>query len=310
MSAGSTTAGSVKGSSPLRWLPLALLALYAALDCVLQYALASTDAAALLHIPPGVIDFIRVCAATPPCPPCPNHWPRYWPPLHRSLSNDLLSASLCSPRCPPIFPSPRASNASHCGPRAAPHPTLPCCPLSHPPLQCPSPPPPPPHCPPFCVPTPSPVSDPLAAPLLPHGPLSLTSHFHCADLYIHCTLLRSPSPILQHSELAACKPNRLCTSFALFTTQGLDFVVAAGVPFYLFICPEAYCMLSEAPTLVLAQVCWMHQWQNPLTSHEMCKLGSYQSCSQYVILKQTQEKLHRMYVQTFEKRPHRVGCLW
>ena len=73
VSAGSTTAGSLKGSSPLRWLPLALLALYAALDCVLQYALAATDAAALLHIPPGVIDFIRVCAATPPCPPCLSH---------------------------------------------------------------------------------------------------------------------------------------------------------------------------------------------------------------------------------------------
>lgn len=62
--AGSTTARSLKGSSPLRWLPLALLALYAALDCVLQYALAATDAASLLHIPTGLLNFIRVGAAT------------------------------------------------------------------------------------------------------------------------------------------------------------------------------------------------------------------------------------------------------
>lgn len=69
VNAGSTTAGSLKGSSPVRWLPLALLALYAALDCVVQYALAATDAASLLHIPPGVIHFIRVCAAQPSLPP-------------------------------------------------------------------------------------------------------------------------------------------------------------------------------------------------------------------------------------------------
>ena len=58
--AGEVTAGSMKGSSPLRWLPLALLAMYAALDCLLQYTLAATDATALLHIPPGVVNFIRV----------------------------------------------------------------------------------------------------------------------------------------------------------------------------------------------------------------------------------------------------------
>lgn len=58
--AGGVTAGSMKGSSPLRWLPLALLAIYAALDCLLQYTVAATDAASVLHIPPGVIDFIRV----------------------------------------------------------------------------------------------------------------------------------------------------------------------------------------------------------------------------------------------------------
>ena len=58
--AGEVTAGSMKGSSPLRWLPLALLAIYAALDCLLQYTLAATDAASVLHIPSGVINFIRV----------------------------------------------------------------------------------------------------------------------------------------------------------------------------------------------------------------------------------------------------------
>lgn len=58
--AGEVTAGSMKGSSPLRWLPLALLAIYAALDCLLQYTLAATDAASVLHIPPGVVNFIRV----------------------------------------------------------------------------------------------------------------------------------------------------------------------------------------------------------------------------------------------------------
>lgn len=54
----------MKGSSPLRWLPLALLAIYAALDCLLQYTLAATDATSVLHIPPGVVDFIRVNPAT------------------------------------------------------------------------------------------------------------------------------------------------------------------------------------------------------------------------------------------------------
>ena len=58
--AGEVTAGSMKGSSPLRWLPLALLAMYAALDCLLQYTLAATDATSVLHIPPGVVNFIRV----------------------------------------------------------------------------------------------------------------------------------------------------------------------------------------------------------------------------------------------------------
>ena len=62
--AGEVTAGSMKGSSPLRWLPLALLAMYGALDCLLQNTLAATDAKSLLHIPPGVINFIRV----PPSP--------------------------------------------------------------------------------------------------------------------------------------------------------------------------------------------------------------------------------------------------
>lgn len=58
--AGEATAGSMKGSSPLRWLPLALLAIYAALDCLLQYTLAATDATSVLHIPSGVVNFIRV----------------------------------------------------------------------------------------------------------------------------------------------------------------------------------------------------------------------------------------------------------
>jgi len=64
--AGEVTAGSMKGSSPLRWLPLALLAIYAALDCLLQYTLAATDAASILHIPPGVVNFIRVNLPPPP----------------------------------------------------------------------------------------------------------------------------------------------------------------------------------------------------------------------------------------------------
>ena len=95
VNAGSTTAGSLKGSSPVRWLPLALLALYAALDCVVQYALAATDAASLLHIPPGVIHFIRVCAAQPslPPPPCPTHPPHCCTPPHppgRALCSSLV----------------------------------------------------------------------------------------------------------------------------------------------------------------------------------------------------------------------------
>ena len=123
---GRTAAPSLKGSSPLRWLPLALLALYAALDCVLQYGLAATDAASLLHIPPGVIDFIRVCAVPPPpsLPPLapvtgPSHWPHHCPPLHHSLPNGLLSTSLwffivtplavvpfAAPPSPPCCPPP------------------------------------------------------------------------------------------------------------------------------------------------------------------------------------------------------------
>ena len=58
--AGGTTASSLKGSSPLRWLPLALLAVYAALDCLVQYTLAATDATSVLHIPPEIVNFVRV----------------------------------------------------------------------------------------------------------------------------------------------------------------------------------------------------------------------------------------------------------
>lgn len=60
LTVGEATAASIKGSSPLRWLPLALLAIYAALDCLVQYTLAATDATSVLHIPPGIVNFIRV----------------------------------------------------------------------------------------------------------------------------------------------------------------------------------------------------------------------------------------------------------
>lgn len=120
VNAGSTTAGSLKGSNPVRWLPLALLALYAALDCVLQYALAATDAPSLLHIPPGAIHFIRVCDSTPHWAPAPLIDPLTPPPHAQWTPSMAPSPHLISLLCFCFYLCP-----SHWSPEGPPHPAPP-----------------------------------------------------------------------------------------------------------------------------------------------------------------------------------------
>lgn len=60
--AGEGTANSMKGSSRLRWLPMAVLAIFAAADCTLQYSLAATNAASALHVPDRLLRFLTVRA--------------------------------------------------------------------------------------------------------------------------------------------------------------------------------------------------------------------------------------------------------
>lgn len=55
----------MKGSSRLRWLPLAGLALYAGLDAILQYSLAATPAASALHLSPRLIAVLTVSLNNP-----------------------------------------------------------------------------------------------------------------------------------------------------------------------------------------------------------------------------------------------------
>lgn len=57
---GASTVNSMRGSSRLRWLPLAVLALLASLDCVLQYSLAATPAFSATHLPDKLLHFLTV----------------------------------------------------------------------------------------------------------------------------------------------------------------------------------------------------------------------------------------------------------